>query len=240
VRGGGEAAPSVTLSEVLADSPIAYWPLQGDTPLNDYSGNGRHLTASSDPAPTQTGANFPTSGLPMRRFVGDRWDRIAGAAFGIGDGADYSWECCAIVDGDADEVALVGAYDYNNALGWVLTVNPNAPGDAGYVTAGVENGAGDYAYDYEESTPWAGVLTHFAVTFAGATDEVKMYVNGVEVGELDISGTLGAIDAPPFLFVGKNGEAVVPADEDMAHVAVYSTALSAARVLAHYQEVVPD
>lgn len=77
-----------------------------------------------------------------------------------------------------------------------------------------------------------GQWYHIMATWDGTT--MKLYQNGVLMGTAALSGTVGSATNAPAVGVNPGGPSgYFPGEID--EVAIYNTALSAARVLAHYQ-----
>ena len=76
--------------------------------------------------------------------------------------------------------------------------------------------------------------THIAVTADGTN--LKSYTNGVLLGTVANTWTPASIGAQPHFDIGDSGPGGSRFfNGNIAHVAIYPTALSAARILAHYK-----
>ena len=79
--------------------------------------------------------------------------------------------------------------------------------------------------------PTLNVWYHIAFTYDGTT--VKLYVNGTMVGSYAFTGTLG-VNATDLEIGRYSASSATTQDMRIDEVAVYPTALSAARIAAHY------
>lgn len=204
---------------VLADSPVGYWRLgeaEGSTDAADGSGNGRTGTYVGGVTLQQDGALLGSddraalfdgsSGL-MRRL-----SFPSSAAFTL-----EVWvkptvlKVQMLMEVGVDGVALTRLFmtDANGIIEF-----DNQPGEIGNV---------------QSVTPiTAGTWWHIVATFDGAT--ARLYLNGVL--EASTVASYGWSTGTLNFAAGASGPfSSVAMDE----VAVYATALSAARVLAHYQ-----
>ncbi len=219
---GGGGGGSSYRSTVLADSPIAYWRL-GDT-----SG-----IVASDQVSTLTG------------WYGGTLNRgVPGAIVGDADGA-------ISLDGSS---SYVGVPDYaqldlsngplsvefwvkrNTATGTQAIID-RGPGSYQIYFSGTDNkltvavnGGGILA---RESSPTTDTTTfhHFVVTKSGTT--TKVYRDGVDVTAAGIDSTL--VNTSTNIWLGRWNDGTTFGNVVLDEVAIYGTALSASRVLAHDQ-----
>ena len=233
-------------SEVLYDSPVAYYPLNeqaGSTSAGNQAGTQRwspltrldigagagtvDFGAGASPDGVGTGAAFTQTSVTNGRIL-----------TGLGPGGTYSaftveaWVYAA--SWDASGAEMLGLF---SSVPVDSKVNP--PTSVSYYPgSGVVNFQVnvDNAVDVTLS-PATGTWLHFALTCNGTT--IRAYYQGAEVGTAAVSGTpflpttyvtLGAT-APPSAYATAAQHIY---EGQMAHVAVYSAALSADRILQHY------
>jgi hypothetical protein len=228
-------------STVLADTPLIYWRL-GDpsgTTAADTSGNARPGTYNNGPTlgvpsllpsdPTNTAVNFTAA---SSQYV---ISAVTAAGLGIAGGSAITLEAwikptaaalsavaptlCgfSIGGGDITLMRIGGAQDLN----WALVTSGS----------GLINMSGGVAFT-------AGNVYHLVCTYDGA--HAITYVNGVQQNSVAATGTISENTLAHFVAAG-DFEAADNRwfDGVMDEVALYGTALSAARVLAHYQAGTP-
>lgn len=231
----GSAAPTYD-EVVLADSPAGYWKLDetSGTTAADSSGNGRTLskgtgvTVGASPVmPSGVRSfDFPgTSSTANRLAINDAaWQSPHAGASG-----QMTVECWAGFDTLAAIRTLWrkgAASNFEFGLEALTT---------GAVQFAVFTAAGGVA---AIATSAAGVVTagpgyHIVGTYDRAGNFVKVYVNGTEVATATTSAN--SADGTAVLEFGLRGSNTDrPMDGLASHLALYPTALSAARVLAHY------
>jgi hypothetical protein len=226
--GGRPVSESLYRDRVLADNPVAYWPLN-DTSGNaaDASGNARTLTAT---------------GTPTYGVVGPRVDAATGQTFtantayqsrtlallgGTNLGDDWSIECWAntpaAAQGElvsqsvaAGTTSFIHLYIYNGD--YTVEVVNQAAG-AIFATA-----AGSYAPGWH----------HVVATWDASAGLVTLYVDGESLAQE--TGTAGAFNAMDTTAIGtrlRGGVAYGGSSSTVQDVALYTTALSAERVKWH-------
>jgi len=209
------------LSEMLADSPNGCWPLAGTT---DESGNTLTLTAVN--APAAVASFIPTVSTSASDFVrpasAQKFYRADGALVDVGDVFTLeAWVRCDVGPGAAAAYSVInkGQDAYQMAL-WdspvvLLLSRPNvAPICQSTVTLTCDG----------------ATVYHCVCTKNGAT--VALYVNGVDVTG-SVTDTTYTDNAAEFT-IGSSPYDDEKFDGRIQMVALYPTALSAARVLAHY------
>ncbi len=210
-------------SEVLADSPLAYYRLgeSSGTAMVDASGNGRDGTytstalgtagalagsGDSDTAITLTGGTGNAGAVPY-----DTWMN------GLTAVTVEAWVNTTATSGTRFVVARTGNTNYNYGLAVI-----NGKAFMGLRTTSTSLGA-------TGTTNVADGLWHHLVgTWDGTT--LRIYVDGVLDGTASLSGTMTT--AANGLQVGGRGANYFVGSIDEA--AVYSSALSASRIAAHY------
>jgi hypothetical protein len=207
-------------SSVLADAPSAYYRLgdgSGKTAA-DSSGKGFHGTYDQ--------AALGTTGA----IVGDP-DSAATA----------NGSCCVA----RSSPALPGGNAARTVEAWVKPADTYFRYIAGWGTSTTDrsflvgtdaNQIGVIAYGDDRYFPTTSALNdgawhHVVVTYNGTT--VRVYVDGVSIGSDTFSAPLATLEASAFL-IGSGLEGWPPFYGGLDEVAVYPTALSAARVTAHF------
>lgn len=203
-------------SEVLADSPLAYWRL-GDaagTTAADSSGNGH--TASCDAT--------PVTGL----LVGDSDQARAGA----GNASASAWmnvtaitvECWIKPSATNNNRGVLARFQ-GGANDWILWCDTNSKiAWRPYNTSGSST---DIAWS---TTPTTGNIYHVVATYQSG--QTRLYINGSQVAQTTaLTGNLQN-NAANLEMASYSASNVFSGTID--EVAIYSGELSAARIAAHY------
>ncbi len=225
-------------SEVLADSPLGYWRLgeTSGTSIGDSSTHGRT-------AGTWTGS--PTLGA-TGLLVGDSDKAVSlpGTAGTYGtlpyfsdlQGPNITWECVVNFPSIPSVwYLLIDRYRTSNRDQFMLAV----VNDGGVAKAAAVVFPGPITV-VGASTLTPGTTYHIAFTVSGTS--VKLYVNGVLDGSGTLSGTMKTgTTHTPVIGAGYAGGSnpIYPLLGTLDEVAVYGTALSAARLLAHATAITP-
>jgi hypothetical protein len=216
---------------VLADSPVGYWRLGEGSGITaaDASGNGRNGTY--------------TNGVTLGS---------AGALAGDTDTA-------ATFDGSDDYVALPldAAFNITGDLtieAWILPASISASAATGHIFGGYQNGGSFPGYalaigntvpfqalSFWDGTAWRAATTlltantwyHVAVSVSGTT--ATFYVNGA-LDSAPACAARGSWSGGRAIGARSDGSggATTNWPGRLDEVAIYNTALSAARILAHY------
>lgn len=221
-------------AEVLADNPLAYY-RHGEaagTTLVDASGNARHgsylngpvlgaaglLTADANTAATYDGVNdravVPYAAWmqgPFNAFTVEAWVKPSA----IDSGTDLL----------VDRTNLGGLADGNYQF-YLKRITGS--------TYGVLMRIGGVQRDLTTAPAGlaaVGQRAHVVGVYDGAA--LRLYVNGVQVASLAATGTLANGGTLPLTIASSQSANAFPGVVD--EVAVYGTALSAERILAHYQ-----
>lgn len=210
--------------EVLADSPVGYWRLgeSSGTAAADSSGNGLDGTYTGGVVLAEAGA--PSSETDTAaRFDGSTGYVALPANALLNITGPITLECWLKSTSAAEHLHFLGGYD------------PNSP-FAGY---GLRLSAGKFGYwsgahgSWVEASPSVndGAWHHLAVSVSGTT--ASFYVDGAAAGTPSTQqpNSYSGVRAIGSRATG-NG-LFFPGTLD--EVAVYSGALSAARILAHYE-----
>lgn len=218
---GGYAA------EVLADGPVAWWRFNetAGTVARDTAG-GRDLAAYGTPT-VGTASLIARDGGASMTTVATTDGFYTKGAFPVTGGpltvevvAKVTTESGTVIMGGVSE-AVGSGFDLNSdeSFGFEVATSPGVAASAASTV------------DYTDG------LTHHIVGVWAADGSLKIYVDGVDRTSGAPSLPIGSFSpGSGFVFVGGSpviGGSIGVYDE----VAVYNTALSAARVLAHYQAI---
>lgn len=227
------------VTAVLADSPLAFWPLQdaGDFP-QDISGNGNHMDTKS----VGTSLTYRT-GLtqgPMSSYaIATNLAYVGRAASPLTATDNLAFEIWA------KSVATSATEPFFGVAASTFFDNGNAPGSAGYVLEstnigqfliiGINSSATPTFKQFYSTAPGAGMRatgwSHVvAVRRAGVWE---LWINGVQVGSAE-TYTPGA---PTGLgvWIGSRGSSGSPtASGQFAYAALYNAPLSGTRIAAHF------
>lgn len=218
-------------SEVLADSPLLYLRL-GEAPgagtAVDSSGNGRNGTYAGPPTLGATGLLYGDS------------DTAMGLATGSGQTASVASASWMNVSTITVEAIVKFNANVDNGSGDAIVSRLNSNLDwllwrvfsSNVIEASVWNTAGTRYDVVAPSAAVNGTIYHVAFTFDGTN--LKLYINGAVVATTAVSGTVRA-GADPIEVGRYSASGATTPDGVIDEVAVYGSALSAARILAHYQ-----
>jgi hypothetical protein len=221
---GGNAYQNV----ILADKPVAFWPLNETrgAVAYDLSGNGYNAAYIGTPtlgaAPIAGGLGASVSLNGSAQYV-----ELATppAALQIVEGSFEVWaNQSTVVKG-----AALLANDYSTTVNFAIGQGNknNATPTTALLFGGNYEGSWDYA-GYG-STLAAGSPAHVVYTNNGTT--AILYLNGVAI-YTGASRTFTANSAA--IYIGKNWGSAFYVNGLMSNVAIYNTVLSASRILAHY------
>ncbi|MHB1266284.1 MAG: baseplate hub domain-containing protein [Acidithiobacillus ferriphilus] len=212
---------------VLQDKPVAYWPLDelSGTVANDQSGNGYNGTYTGD-------FTLGLAGIPAGG-TGAKFDGTTGyvvAPLVTAAVASFTLEAWVNFDGAS---ALHGPFveNGNGANGYSMGC-----GSGTYDTAG-----NDFMSLYEvkswnlpsTTTPIPTTGWHHCVIVVGANVETTYYLDGIQVGT-NANSVIIAPTGNSYLATDYLGAADRYFGGILSNCAIYNTALSAARILAHY------
>lgn len=214
-------------TEVLADAPVGYWKLDetSGTAISDSSGNGYHGTLIGSPTLGVTGAPSGLGAAALRLSGSGQYAQITGTnttphALGL-NGSAWSIEAWFrdTDSGSSGFRTLVSRGDSS----W------RTQKDSGVIKAGVNGlGSGDPSTGFSSGdSAWH----HLVWTFDGAN--VKGYVDNSLLVTSARTGTVNTTSH--YLLIGENAQSTGRYWQgDLAHVALYDTALSATRIGVHY------
>jgi len=211
---------------VLADSPVAYWRLgTGATDLDDSSGNGHPFTKTGT-VPEVAGllTNDPNTARHLPGLNTDYYEAADHANFDFLNTAAFSVE--AWVQPQAVTAAYKRFIAHENVGVNGFQMSCPSPNFAFYrtsasVAVGIEVNPGTIV----------GRTWHVVGTYDSTN--LRLYLNGVLAGApLGDTANMGAVTNG--VRTGINGVGPDYLDCILDEVAIYSTALTPARVLAHY------
>jgi hypothetical protein len=224
---GPTASPAPYSNAVLADSPQAYWP-ESETSgisIGDSSGNSRTATISGSYSLNASSLLFNNPANPAITFAGGShisnasfWSVSTGASMDFlvrfasvpGSGSYPTLVSAGLQGSTSDGAFIVRYHGGDQALNYLF----NYPGG----TVSIE----------QQWVPVVGRVYHVAVTHDYTNRTVAMYIDGALVANSIVSQT-----ALPFS--GKRVQVAAPGfSGDLADVAIYSSALSASRIRAHF------
>jgi len=242
VVNGTPLPQSAYVGEVLADSPTAYWKLDEATGvvMRDYSGNGNHGTYDNV-AQGEDSLVIDADGHSIFCVhVGDNRGQYKGAT--LPTAAPVTLEAWVKFDRDLTETHVIMAVQRDSALASVLYLSVTTSGlgsPNGELLVTFVNLGGNYKARGHTRVD-DGQPHHVAMTMATtAAADIKLYVDGVLQTKTVVSGTTGGSWPSHLIWTLGNfvdsGFGDFGIDGLIDEAAVYPSALSAARILAHYQ-----
>jgi Concanavalin A-like lectin/glucanases superfamily len=213
-------------TSVQDDSPAGYWPLSdtsGTTVTALVGGAANNGTVAATvrrgvTTPTGTGMLFTQAnwrGVTVPRLVSGDFSLEAWFTATVGLSGGFWWSMAPIIGGDASGTVA----DFGLALDNQGSVVYGETNDTPVVNSGT--GLND------------GAWHHVVVTRTSSTGAVKLYVDGAQVDTG--TGPTGNLTASAVLGLGYNPADGKTFDGTVDEVAQYTTVLSAAQVLQHYQ-----
>lgn len=228
--------------EVLADSPGAYWHLDetAGVQMFDSSGNGRH-GLYSNPLLGQEPLIVDTGGHSIECVhVGDARGEFRGE--GLPQAAPVTLEAWVKIPRDLAAGHMIIAVQRDSALGSALFlfVAPSAGGSPNGELVVHFHGLGGQYKARGHARVDDDLIHHVAMTMSStAAADIKLYVDGVVQTKTLISGTTGGTWTGHLWWTVGNTTDTGAGDFGLAGLidepAVYPSALSSARILAHYQ-----
>ena len=209
-------------AEVLADSPVGYWRLEetsGSTVADEIGTNDGTVYGANLNVDGQVGSAASFDGIDD--YISIPYDAALNTATFTGE---------AIIRADAFSSTLTRVLSFrkNAHNGWEMLVT-----DIGRLRLEWGDGSATRNAESPTNTILTETTYHVAVTHDGTTG--RAYVNGTEVAFFDASLSVNdtanmAIGNILWTVAGQRGHTGM-----IDEVAVYDTALSAARILAHAQ-----
>ena len=208
------------VSEVLADSPRAWYRCQeASGNPQDSSGNARHCDENHGSPTYSVGGPITSEGSDTAitlHSAGPDWFNVPyNAAFDVGD--TCSVECWAKRADSATTEQIIVTRDQGMYLGFIN----NRLFIARSGVAGIAQSTSTIT-----DTSWH----HLVVTKTGST--VKQYIDAVDVTGTVTNSTY-TNGSTPTIKLGADGGSE-PFNGSVDEIAIYATALSSARVTAHY------
>lgn len=226
------------IDEVLNDSPIAYWRLgeSSGTTAVDETGNGHDGTYNGSPTLGEPGLIASDSDTAVGFDELDDYIEVSSdpaLEFGTSDFTLEAW-----VQYDATTTSHQVIYSHRQDY-----VGPGQPGydflitqDTGNLRIVIEDTDSINAYDSDSAVP-TGEPVHVVAVF-DRDGNVTFYQNGSADGSFDISGESGDISNNRALRIGAmeddTGTLVDNFGGTLDELAIYNSALSTARIQAHY------
>lgn len=222
-------------SEVLADSPLAYYRMSetSGTTLVDSSGNGHDGTYVGGVTLNAAGL-VATSTDKAANFDGNNdYARVPEAAWLHPSAMSIeAWVICDVAPGARTQyiaskttVGTINATEYQFIL-----YRQSGTANVGFI---VTNSSGTQVTIVEAGgSLTAGAKRHIVGSWDGTT--AVLYVDGLPVGSAALSGTLATGSAADFVIGNNSANVTRWWDGTIDEVAYYGTGLSADRVRAHY------
>ena len=232
-------------AEVLTDTPRLWYRMDetsGRT-LLDSSGNGRHAYAQADASNVTTEGLMPCSSNGGIDLDSAQWDaRIPREHLAFDyDPCTVEFWFRAQKPPSGGYVGVICSSAGEAGLYTEILISYEDPGvsNGGYLSFGVQQWLGGYKIAGGAPFICDGLAHHVACTRSGST--LKVYIDGVDVTSASISfGSLTATVGSPLeinvnYLTGTYEKWEGAQTPQLDEFAIYDTALSAARVLAHYQ-----
>ncbi len=220
-------APPVTTydDEVLADSPVAYWRMDGDMTDTDLGSGGNTLTHTGTP-----GVVTGPCGVDAKAYTADTmWSTAAHNAafdFGTGDFTLEWWMACT----SWDDSTYLFCHDGNGGTGAWDVRRFAAPSLSSRICGTTAVVIGD-----EPAAAHDGAWHHWVITYdRDANGSIYMDGATITAGVDSIAAASAtACDATVTLWVARRQTAGY-ARVSMGEVAIYKSLLSPTRIAAHY------
>jgi Concanavalin A-like lectin/glucanases superfamily len=215
-------------SEVLADSPVGYWRHdESSGELQDSSGNARHADTHfglGSLTYSQTGAIASDPSSTSIRYN-------PGVEFNIPDEAALDFtSTCSLEAWVKLNVTGTRPIMGKGSNGYYMDIDSSS---SNHLRVNKQDAA--VLADSSIAITNDGFFHHCVFTRSGTT--LNLYIDGIDrTGS--VFSTVDFVATTQGLRIGGDGNGVVNMDGWLDEVAVYSTQLSAARVLAHYNAAV--
>lgn len=213
-------------SEVAADSPVLWWRLgeASGTTATDASGNARHGTYVGSPT-LGVASLLVTDANTAVQFDGVN-DYVSGPAPATTSAFTVEFWMSSYTAGSP----LATRYPSSSG-DRIFFIGLGSGGDAGKVRFTIRNAAGTEIAFAGTTIVTSGGPHHVVCTYDGSA--ARIYINGaLENTSTVVTGALSS--ATPNLEIGARSVAAAFAGAQFDEAALYSTALSGARILAHY------
>lgn len=224
--------------EVLADNPVGYWRLAETNefaPAEDETANNRDGQYSGTPLRGVPGPIQTDSADKAVDFSGGDDSVLLSDHNDWTPGAEFTIECWVRLSATPGSTMWLVTKTSTSKYEWGLY----AKADLGVgCTFWQELGANHAFVSSPANALVLGEWAHVVVVYRSGVS-VKIYVNGVEAGS-STSFTGVITNTSGGALIGKRGDGVaLPLTGRIDEVALYRTALSGARVLAHYEAALP-
>jgi hypothetical protein len=225
-------AGSVYASTVLADTPLAYWRVDetSGTVAHDASGNGNDAQYTGG---VTLGSGGALIGDPdtAARLDGVTGHLDVGNRFGFTGNAQYTLEIWAQPNNINTNYQRLFSRELSTSPREGYLVFARAPYAADPSTFSIERWANNQTNQCPQTSAITQVWHHFVATYDGSTS--RIYLDGVLAASQPASLPLNATSAS--LFIGASAFDMAGYFNGVVdEVAVYGTALPAARIAAHF------
>jgi len=229
--------PSLSYStEVMADGPLAYWTMNGSdtSPLDEQAG-GTGITING-PTPVAAGLGPLDTSQDTGAWSFDGSNDFGQVAIDLSTQTTITVEFWLKWDNYANDDDLAMEYGTSNSTGGFV-IDPNESATFNFEAYMPTGGGSSHGENVARSVLPVAQWHHVVIVFkrGSGTQDVDFIVNGIDVSENahltnNITGNFGNLTLN---LMSRNGTSLFGAG-DMAHLAVYSGALSLARAQAHY------
>lgn len=229
--GGGGSSPGDIATEILADSPTAYWKLNETSGTNwdDSTAGNQDLTTTGSPD-LAWAFLIPHSSDKFVRIPNGSGTRLTRSGFTATAPATGDWtqECIVMLQGPVGTTyRLLG---FNTSGG--STIN------AWTITSSGEPGTIWNASPQQTTAPLflpiAGIPFHLAIIKDGTANTVTYYVNGRKIAAVSYATEPNLSGSGGTLFVGSTPAATATGPFVLGHLAYYDgVKLSDTRIMAH-------
>ena len=225
-------------TEVIKDDPVAYWRLDDDqSPARDSTENDYNAFESNginykEESPFLNDDNSAISFLQNGQLITDPFEKIDGGGFTVEFWIQFNSPPSGFTN-------LVG--DGEGGMDFMLMVYA---GSGGFIRPHVQTNSGFASIDSVDRITDNG-LHHIVATWDEGSGELYLYIDGeladttVSAGTIPTSGQPINSDNP--IYIGQDGREPRAPDALIDEAAIYNYALSAERILAHFNAVeVPE
>lgn len=226
------SAPSVVYAtEVLADSPYLYYRLSetSGTTVLDYTSNARNATYTNSPTLNQSPLISVDACVDF-----DGTNDYATFTTAASVTGDFTLECWVRADSFTSYPGVVSAWNANTSGNYGSAIVINTTGTVEIYAANSTFTGWSYT-DNTSYTLSTGTTYHLVFVNDDTNNVGYLYVNGVLQYTAGSKTTaMGLFNSGKNLVVGRANNSGSYFDGKIDEVAVYTTALSASRILAHY------
>ncbi len=214
-------------SVILADSPQVYYQCNeaSGTTVYDSSGNNNHGTITGT---ASLGLAGPLPNVPNTAIQHDGTSSYIASSYTLPVTSTLTYEMFILLPatgGGYGRLMSNGQPDGASKKGFELGIRQ----DGGYIFGNIGNATTNISPSYSQGLAYNQWM-HLVLTYDGAN--TKLYVNGTLRSTVAQTGTIPATGYP--VWIGQNPLFEAYSNVRVAHAAVYTTTLSAARITAHY------